>query len=87
MLIDFKIDEAQKYREHDIQMDQIFTNAMMHSYRPPLLPNWSELMMIHIIASQSPAIHTNTHLRHQCSLHFSQKTSDYLVFWVNFDRY
>ena len=87
MLIDFKRDEAQKYREHDIQMAQIFANAMMYSYRPPLLPNWSELMMIRIIVSQSPAIHTNTHLRHQCPLHFSQKTGDYLVFWVNFDRY
>ena len=41
MLIDFKRDEAQKNREHDIQMAQLFENAMMHSYRPPLLSNWS----------------------------------------------
>ena len=42
MLIDFKRDEAQKNRAHDIQMAQLFTNTMMHSYRPPLLSNWSE---------------------------------------------
>ena len=41
MLIHFKRDEAQKNRAHDIQMAQLFTNAMMHSYRPPL-SNWSE---------------------------------------------
>ena len=35
MLIDFKRDEA-------IQMAQIFANAMMYSYRPPLLSNWSD---------------------------------------------
>ena len=32
----------QKNREHDIQMAQLFANAMIHSYRPPLLANWSE---------------------------------------------
>ena len=42
MLINFKRDEAQKNREHNIQMTQIFANAMMHSYRTPLLSNWSE---------------------------------------------
>ena len=42
MLIDFKRDDSQKNREHDIQMAQIFANAMMHSYRPPLLSKWSE---------------------------------------------
>ena len=41
MLIDFKRDEAQKNCENDIQMTQIFVNAMMHSWRPPLLSNWS----------------------------------------------
>ena len=41
MLIDFKRDEAQKNREHDIQMAQLFANAMMHSHRPPWLSNWS----------------------------------------------
>ena len=42
MLIDFKRDEAQKNHEHDIQMAQVFANVIMHSYRPPLLSNWSE---------------------------------------------
>ena len=42
MLIDFKRDETQKNREHNIQMAQIFANAIIHSYRPPLLSNWSE---------------------------------------------
>ena len=32
MLIDFKRDEAQKNHEHDIQMTQIFANAVMHSF-------------------------------------------------------
>ena len=32
MLIDFKRDEAQKNHEHDIQMAQIFANAVMHSF-------------------------------------------------------
>ena len=32
MLLDFKRDETQKNREHDIQMAHVFTNAMMHSY-------------------------------------------------------
>ena len=42
MIIDFKRDETQKNREHDIQMGQIFANTIMHSCRPPLLSNWSE---------------------------------------------
>ena len=28
--------------QHDIQMAQIFVNAMMHRYKPPLLCNWPE---------------------------------------------
>ena len=32
MLVDFKRDETQKNREHNIQMAQVFTNAMMRSY-------------------------------------------------------
>ena len=42
MLIYFKRYETQKNHEHDIQMAQIFANAIIHSYRPPLLSNWSE---------------------------------------------
>ena len=62
MLRDFKRDEAQKNREHDIQMAQIFANAMMHSYRPPLLSNWLEYLNAKFQTSSESSFHNMLYL-------------------------